>query len=133
MAKVSGAGQTTLSCDNAAGSLKDIKNDVTNWDIATPYNSQVITGVDKNAEERLNTIADASGQLNTVFNPTADRGHAVLSGDLRVVRTLTHVIAGATFTCEALLSDYKVQRSTSAELTAQSPWSLADGTLPAWT
>lgn len=132
MAKESGLGWTTLSVDDAAGSLQDIKNDITNFDFATPYASQVITGVDKSAEERLALLADFTGTLNAVFNPAANRVHAVMAGNLRVVRTLTLVISSKTLTNEVLLTDYKLTRAAGGEFTAQIPFLLADGTVPTW-
>jgi hypothetical protein len=36
-----------------------IKNDITNWQMATPRGVQDITGVDKSANERLLLLADA--------------------------------------------------------------------------
>lgn len=132
MAKESGLGITTLSVDDAASTLRDVKNDITNFDIATPYNTQVVTGVDKSAEERLALLADCSGTLNSVFNDAANRIHAVMSGDLRVSRTLTLVISGQTLTNRVLFTDYKITRAAGGELTAQHPFVLADGTTPAW-
>lgn len=133
MAKEAGMGWTTLSVDNDAASLKDIKNDVTNFDFATPYNPQVITGVDKFAEERLALLADFTGTLNGVFNPAADRAHAVFSGDLRVVRTLSLVISAQSLSNEVLFTDYALSRPASGEFTYQAPFLLADGTVPNWT
>jgi len=133
MAKVSGLGWTTLSVDNAASALQDIRNDVTNFDFATPFAQQEVTGVDKSAYERLQLLADFSGSLNGIFNPTANRIHAIASGDLRVIRTLTLAVSGVTLSNEVLLSEYKVNRAAGGELTVAIPFSLADGTTPTWT
>ncbi len=133
MAKETGLAQTTLSIDNDAGVLKDVKNDVTNWDFTTPFGVQETTGVDKSAIERLLLLADLSGTLNGVFNPTADRIHAVLSGNLRVVRTLTQVVSAKTFSNEVLFTSYGLTRAAGGELTVQAPFVLADGTVPVWT
>lgn len=133
MAKESGLGWTTCSADNAAGSLQDIKNDVTNLEFSTPYNMQEITGIDKLAMERLALLADYQGTLNTIFNPSANRMHAVLvAGDLRVIRTLTNVISGKTLTAEVLFSDAALTRAASGEFTGSHPFALADGTTPTW-
>jgi hypothetical protein len=133
MAKESGLGWTTLSVDDDGASLRDIKNDVTNFDFATPYNPQVITGVDKSAEERLALLADFSGTLNGVFNPSANRAHAVFSGDLRVVRTLSLVISAQNLSNEVLFTDYALTRAAGGEFTYATPFLLADGTVPNWT
>lgn len=132
MAKITGLGWTTLSLDNASAALQDIKNDVTNLDFATPYGTQETTGVDKSAMERLALLADFSGTLNGVMNPTANRIHAVASGDLRVVRTLSLVVGGLTLPNEVLLTSYSLNRAAGGEFTVQIPFSLADGTTPTW-
>ncbi len=132
MAKETGLGWTTCSVDNASASLQDIKNDVTNLDISTPSNLMEVTGIDKFAMERLALLQDGTGTLNTVFNPASNRAHAVLSGDLRVVRTITNVISAKTLSMEVLFSDYALTRGAGGEFTGSSPFSLADGTVPTW-
>lgn len=132
MAKTTGLGWTTCSVDNASSSLQDIKNDVTNLEFATPYNLQEVTGIDKSAMERLSLLADFSGSLSGVFNPSANRIHAVMSGDLRVVRTLSLAVAGVSLPNEVLFSDYALSRAAGGEFTTTSPFSLADGTVPTW-
>lgn len=133
MAKVTGLGWTTLTCDDAGGTPNDIKNDVTNLDFSTPYNQQEVTGVDKFAVERLQLLADFSGTLNCVFNPSASRSHATLGeGDMRVLRTLSLTVAGKSLPNEVLLTSYDVTRAAGGELTTQSPFVLADGTVPTW-
>lgn len=133
MAKETGLGWTTLNVDDDGSSARDIKNDITNLDIATPYNVQEVTGLDKSAIERLLLLADCSGTLNSVFNPAANRVHAVMSGDLRVVRTLQLVISSQTLSNEVLFTDYALTRAAGGEFTARSPFVLADGTVPNWT
>lgn len=133
MAKITGLGQTALNLDNDAGAAQDIRNDVTNYDFSTPYNVQEITGVDKFAIERQLLLADHQGTLNGVVNPSANRQHAVMSGDLRVARTLAMTVAAQILASEVLLTDYKWTRAAGGELTYQTPFSLSDGTEPAWT
>src|ERR1044072_3154205 len=58
--KLTGLGWTTLSLDDGAASLQDIKNDVTNFNFAMPRGVQDVTGVDKSAYERLLLLADFS-------------------------------------------------------------------------
>jgi len=132
MAKQSGLGWTTLSLDDASAAAQDIRNDVTNFDFTTPYATQEITGVDKSAVERLLLLADFSGTLNGIFNPSANKSHAVLSGDLRVPRTLTLAISGATLANEVLVTEYNLTRASGGEFTWQSPFVLQNGTTPAW-
>lgn len=132
MAKSTGLGWTTCSVDDAASSLRDVKNDITNLDFATPYNMQEVTGLDKSAMERLSLLADYQGTLNSVFNPSSNQIHAVMSGDLRVIRTLSLVFSGKTLSNEVLFTSYALTRAASGELTAQHPFVLADGTTPTW-
>lgn len=132
MAKETGLGWTTLTVDNDAGSGKDIKNDVTEFDFSMPYAVQETTGVDKYAKERLALLADFSGSLKSVFNPAADRQHVVLGGNLRVARTLALEVSTKTLSNEVLLTDYAGTRAASGEFTFSSPFVLSDGTVPTW-
>ncbi len=132
MAKETGLGWTTCSVDNASSSLQDIKNDVTNLEFSTPSNLQEVTGIDKYAMERLALLQDFTGTLSGVFNPSANRIHAVMSGDLRVVRTLSLVISTKSLSNEVLFSDYALTRGAGGEFTTSCPFSLADGTVPTW-
>ncbi len=132
MAKTTGLGWTTLSVDDAAGTPRDIRNDVTNFDFSTPYAQWEVTGVDKSAFERLALLANFTGTLNGVFNPTANLSHSVLSGDLRVLRTMSLTVAAKSLPNEVLISDYNITRAAGGELTWQAPFSLADGTVPTW-
>lgn len=134
MGKSTGLGQTTLSVDDAGGVARDIRNDITNWQMSTPRGVQDVTGVDKSANERLLLLADASITLNGVHNPSANRQHDVLKTvpSTSVARTVTNTINGVTMACEMLFSDYQLSRSDSGELTWSAPGSLADGTVPTW-
>src|SRR3954470_9137465 len=113
MAKVSGLGWTTLSLDDGAGGLTDIKNDVTDLDIATPRAVQDVTGIDKLAFERILLLADASVTLNGVFDPAASKAHAVLStaSSSNQVRTFNSTISTKSLNMEMLLTDYPIKRA----------------------
>jgi hypothetical protein len=132
MAKESGLGWSEFNVDNASGIAQDIRNDITNFEFATPYNLQEVTGIDKYAMERLALLADCTGTMNGVFNPAANRAHAVLSGDLRVIRTIDLVVSTKALSTECLISDYSLTRAASGEFTWSAPYSLADGTAPTW-
>ncbi len=133
MAKETGLGWTRCNVDNASSSAQDIRNDLTNLEFATPMNMQEITGIDKYAMERLSLLQDFSGTLNSVFNPSANRVHAVMSGDLRVPRTLGITISAQILNNEVLFSDYALTRAAGGEFTASHPFVLQDGTVPTWT
>lgn len=132
MAKVTGLGMTALNLDDSTGTPQDIRNDVTNFDFSTPYATQDVTGVDKSATERLALLSDHTGTLTGVFNPTTNRIVPVLTGDLRVVRTLAMTMATKSLASEVLVTDMGVNRAAGGELTVTAPYVLADGTVPTW-
>lgn len=133
MAKESGLGWTEFNVDDDAGTPRDIRNDMTNMEFSTPYNNQDVTGIDKLAVERLALLADFSCTGNGVFNPSANRAHAVLSGDLRVARTVGITVSAQLLDNEVLITDYALTRAQGGEFTWQAPMALADGTVPNWT
>lgn len=134
MAKESGLGWTTLSVDDAAAAAQDIRNDVTNFEFATPRDVQEVTGVDKSAFERLLLLADFSITLNGVFNDAANKSHAVLKTvpSTSVVRTVSLGVSGQTLANECIFSDYSMTRAEDGALTWTAPGALADGTVPTW-
>lgn len=139
MAKTSGLGNV-VKVDNSSGTAKTISNDITNWQLSTPRGVQIITGVDKSAQERLLLLADASITLNGVANFATDQEHDVFKDvpSTSVNRTTELDPIGTTtgnpkLSMEILYSDYQLTRSNTGELTWQAPGALADGTAPAWT
>lgn len=134
MAKETGLAITTLSVDDAGAAARDIRNDVTNFQFATPRAVQDVTGVDKSAYERLLVLADFSITLNGVFNDAANLSHAVLKtvSSTSVLRTVSLGISGQTLANECLFTDYNLTRAASGELTWTAPGVLADGTVPTW-
>lgn len=96
---------------------------------------QDITGIDKSARETLLLLADVSGALNGVFNPTANASHDVFKTipSTSVARTITLTVSAKTLAFEAHLTDYPLSRSDSGELTWAVPFVLADGAVPTWT
>ncbi len=135
MAKKSGLAWGTLSVDDSGGTQRDIRNDVTNFQFATPRAVQDITGVDKSAFERLLLLADFSITLNGVFNDTATTGAHIVFRTVpstSVIRTVTLVITGNTLANETLFTDYSLTRAAAGELTWSAPGVLADGTVPTW-
>jgi len=134
MAKESGLAWTTLSVDDSAGTPRDIRNDITNLQFATPRAVQDVTGIDKSAMERLLLLADFSITLNGVFNDAANFSHSVFRTvpSTSVARTVSINVSANTLACETLFSDYALTRSNSGELTWSTPGVLADGTVPTW-
>ena len=134
MAKESGLGWTTLSVDDSAGTARDIRNPVTNFEFATPRGVQETTGVDKSAFERLLLLADFSITLNGVFDDGANLSHAVLKTvpSTSVLRTVSLAVSGQTLANECLFTDYALTRADNGALTWTAPGVLADGTVPTW-
>jgi hypothetical protein len=132
MAKQNGLGWTTLSVDDAASAVVAIKNDVTEFNFATPRAPQDVTGVDKSAIERILNLADFSIDLKGVFNLTVSHTVFRTVPSTSVARTVTLTISGATLANECLFTDYAVSRSSSGELTWSAPGVLADGAVPTW-
>jgi hypothetical protein len=135
MSKQSGLGWTTLSVDNSGGTPNAIKNDVTNFQWATPRGVQDVTGIDKSAIERILLLADMSMTLNGVFNNASNLSHDTFKTvpSTSVARTVTNVISGSTLAAELLPTDYSLTRAQAGELTWTVPLVLADGTVPTWT
>lgn len=134
MAKESGLGWTTLDVDDGTGSAQDIKNDVHNFEFATPRGVQDVTGVDKNAMERILLLADFSITLNGTFNDAANKSHAVLKtvSSTSVNRAISLAISGQTLANECIITDYNLTRADNGALTWQAPAVLSDGTIPTW-
>jgi hypothetical protein len=135
MAKITGLAWTTLSVDDSGGTPRDIRNDITSFNFATPRGVQEVTGVDKSAIERLLLLADFSLDLTGVVNTAATTSsHAVLKTvpSTSVARTTTLTVGGATLVGELLFTDYGITRSDKGELTWKSTGVLADGTVPTW-
>ena len=134
MAKETGLGITTLSVDDSVPAAQTIINDITNFSFSTPRGVQDVTGVDKSAMERLLLLADASVDLNGVFNPAANQSHAVFKTvpSTSVARTVTLVVSAQTLAGEYLFSDYALTRAGDGSLTWSAPGVLATGVVPTW-
>jgi len=132
--KQSGLAWTTLSVDDAGGVARDIRNDITSFDFATPRDVQEVTGVDKSAMERLLLLADFSVNLSGVFNPDVNLSHDVFKTvpSSSVQRTTTLTIGGKTLAPEVLYTDYAINRGEKGELTWKAPGVLGNGTVPTW-
>lgn len=135
MAKTSGMAWTTLSVDDASGSVEAIRNDITNMQFSTPRAVQDITGLDKSAMERLLLLADFSITLNGVANfASTPSAHDVFSTvpSTSVARTVSIGIGGKTLPNETLFTDYALTRGNDGSLTWSAPGVLAGGVVPTW-
>lgn len=133
MSKITGLGMS-LTVDNSAGTGKDISEDVNTFTINQSRELIDVTGLDKEAYERLGGLKDAELQLSGAFDPTADKSHAVFSNQDNS-RTFVLVFPGsvATFTLEAVIESYEVQRGNDGALTWSVTARIADGTTGQWT
>lgn len=138
MAKESGLGWSVLSVDDSGGTLRDIRNDITNLAISTPRAVQDVTGIDKSAMERLLLLADLSLTLNGVFNDAADKSHSVFktAPSTSVGRQVTCTVSGQTLgtspQVEVLFTDYQLTRGDDGALTWSAPGVLSNGEVPTW-
>lgn len=134
MGKQTGLAWTTLSVDDGSGTPRDIRNDITDFDFATPRAVTEVTGVDSSAIERLLLLADYSNTLNGVLNTAANKSHDVFKTvpSTSVARTTTMAIGGATLATEVLYTTYSLKRDASGTATWTTSGVLADGTVPTW-
>ncbi len=135
MAKETGLGITTLSVDDAAGTGRDIRTDVNNFQLSTPRGVQDVTGVDKFAYERLLLLADCSMTLNGAgFDDGANLAHSVFKTvpSSSALRTVSLNISGQTLNNEMLFTDYSITRGADGGITWTAPGVLGDGTVPTW-
>ena len=133
MAKESGIAMS-IAVDDSGGSARTISNDITDFSLNTPRNVQVITGLDKSAEERLQLLADFSCTINGVFDDASNMAHAVFATvpSSSVARTVTITVSGQALPNETFFNDYALTRAASGELTWSAPGTLSGGTVPTW-
>ena len=124
----------SLAVDDSGGSARTISKDSTKFDFSTPRNVQVVTGLDKSAEERLQLLADFSITINGVFNDASNQSHAVFSTvpSSSVARTVTITVSGQSLPNETFFNDYAITRAATGELTFSAPGTLTGGTVPTW-
>ena len=135
MAKQTGLAWTTLSVDDSGTSARDIRNDVNQFNFATPRAVLDVTGVDASAFERLLGLADFTIELQGTFNAASNLSHDVFCTvpSSSVERTVSLGIGGKTLAVECLFSDYALTRAQSGELTWTAPGSRASGAaVPTW-
>ncbi len=136
MSKLSGLGMS-LSVDDSGGTPVDISNDVNSFNVKTSRGEQDVTGLDKEAMERLLLLGDAEISLNGTFNPTLS--HTVFKniGTIfagQVGRTVTIGYPGPVgLAMEMVFTDYNIDRGNDGALTWTATGKLANGTVPTFT
>ena len=138
MAKENGLGWTALSIDDAGGTLRDLRDPITNFSWQTPRGVQDVTGIAKFANERLLLLADMSANFNFVFDDASNSAHDVFKTvtSTSVAREFTLTVSGQTLgttpTATLLLTDYNMTRAQTGEFTGTVPAVLANGVVPTW-
>lgn len=134
MAKASGVGWTNLSVDDITLVARNIRNDCTNLNFATPRAADDVTGLDKLSVERVLLLGDFTITMNGAYNPAAAGAHQTLKHitSSAVVRTTTLEVNSAIMPNEVLYTDYSLARAQGGALTWSATGSLADGTIPTW-
>lgn len=138
MTKESGLAWTTMSIDDATGTLRDIRTDITNMNFSTPRGVQDVTGIDKSAMERLLLLADMSFTWNGVYDDGLNLAHDVFKSvsSTSVAREFTCTISGQSLGSSPqamlLLTDYALTRPQTGEFTWSVPGVLANGVVPTW-
>jgi len=126
VAKISGITTTVTVASN------NISDDVTSFDIDTPYGVQDITAVDDVAMARLILRADATGTLNGIFNAAASMSHATLKTPGAKTFVIAFASAAATATFTAITSNYAVSMAADGSLTWSCAFQLSNATALAW-
>ena len=126
----------TASIDDGSGSAQVITEDITNLTIGIPRGVLDVTPIDKAGYERILGLADLSLGLNGVFNPAADKSHAVFktvpSQAPEQTRAVSIAISSQTLTAETLTGDYALTRAADGAFTWAVTMVNADGSIPAW-
>lgn len=125
---------TTWSVDDSSNAQQALVNDITNVQFATPRAVQDVTGMDKLAFERLLLLADFSTTMTGVFDPAANKAHAVFStiSSTSVNRLITIVVSGKTLAPTCILTDYQLTRALGGAFTFSVPAVLSNGVVPTW-
>lgn len=131
MAKFAGL-SVVVSIDNTGGTPVDVSNSISNISMKGSIGEQVVTGLDKSAEERLQLIEDGEYTISgRGYPPSAHR--AVLWENLRTTRTLTIDLPdSATCTAEVFFFGLNIGRGDDASATWDLTMKLNNGTAPAW-
>lgn len=131
MAKFAGM-PVTITIDNTGGSGINVSNDVSSFDLNVPVGEQVVTGVDKSAEERLQLLQDFSATLKG-RGLASSATRAVLFEALGTTRTLVIDLPdSATCTAEVFLYNLQISRGEDATITWSVECRLNNGTALAW-
>ena len=131
MAKFSGL-STSVLIDNTGGTPVDVSNDVSSINLNIPVGEQIVTGLDKTGEERLQLLQDATvtfGGRGLASSAT----RAILFEALGTQRTVTiNFPDSATVAFEAFLFNPSISRGDDGGITWSVEARLSNGTVAAW-
>lgn len=132
MAKISGLGMS-LTCEDSGGVARDISEDVMTFTSNQSRALIDVTGLDKEAFERLGGLKDFEFQFSGSFDPGSNKSHDVFNDldNLREV-VLEYPSAVATLTITVALESYNVSRGNDGALTWTVTARTADGTVGVW-
>ena len=125
-----------VAVDDSSGSLRDISDNVTSYEIG---NSQALldsTTVSKSALQRLIALGDLQVSITGIFDKASNKSHDVFKTK-SATRTFTLAIGGNTsgypvLTAEMLVGDYNLSRGSDGALNYTASLMLQSGTVPAW-
>lgn len=134
MAKSTGVGITTYSIDDAAGTPRDLRNDIGAFGISMPRAVQDVTGLDNAGMDRLPLLVDVALDTDVFLNTAANRSHDVFKTVISspASRTTSIGFASVTFAPEILYTDYNITRDSGAAVTIKGPGVLTGGNVPTW-
>ena len=134
MSKVTGLGWSVLTVQDAGGTARDLRDDITNLSFSTPRGVQDTTGIGVSAHERLLLLADFSIELDGVMDNGVNLEHDVFQtvSSTSVLRAVVIAVNGCDLSVNCYFTDYQITRSATGELTYKAPGVLGDGNVPVW-
>lgn len=120
-----------LTVQDSGGVARDIANDVMTINVNSSRALIAVTGIDVDAMERLAALRDAEVSLTGVYNPAANKSHAVFK-NLDNLRQFIITYTGATLTLTLAIESYVLARAADGGLTWTVTARSAGGTV-SWT
>ena len=135
MAKQSGLGDY-VAVDDSAGIIRDLSDDITNYEIGNSQNLLDSTSIGSSGMEKIIGLGDLTITLSGIFDAASNKAHDVFKTKSGV-RTVTIAIGGNTtgypeLEAECLVGDYNLSRGNDGALTWSVTLPLQDGTVPTW-
>lgn len=104
--------------------------------LGTPRGEQNVTGIDKSATERIQTMVDGELTFDTFFNDATDQIHDALSTlpttDRQCMFLVSTTRGEPAFAFNAKQINYDWTRGADSTLTGSTQMMLADGNVPSW-